>query len=286
MRIRIYPWRSPSESATSLRNAFQEMGHNALLIRREDSRYRPVDGDIIINWGASEGPPDVNGANVTILNKGPAVAAAANKRDALTRMRDAGVSTVDFTSSIRDARSWLDNGVELVFCRRKLRSSQGAGIVVANTADHVVDAPLYTKGETGKEYRVHVMIDRDGNAHTVKVQKRWKENDDCQVRNHANGYTFITGGFRRPHHIRDLAADAVKALGLDFGSVDIINAVQPDGSRVLKVLEVNTASGLDGSSPRTVAEAFEQYLFPDPQEAPPEESYTFDPDTEIKVLSN
>lgn len=286
MRIRIFPWRTPSNSATSLRDAFREMGHDALLIRRENSRYRPHETDVIINWGSGSSFPGSDGTQVDkVFNPPSAVAVAGNKRDTLVRLRDQGVSTVDFTTSKTVAQEWAQPG-KRVFCRTRLRSSQGAGITIATGPGSVVDAPLYTFGETGKEYRVHVMIDRDGNPQTVKVQKRWKEVDDYPIRNHPNGYTFITGGFRRPHHIRDLAASAIQALDLDFGSVDIINAVQPDGTRVLKVLEVNTASGLEGSSPREMAEAFVTHMLPTLDSTPPTSEpndWTFDPDTEVKV---
>lgn len=286
MRIRIFPWRTPSNSATSLRDAFREMGHDALLIRRENSRYTPRSDDIIINWGSGSTFPGVAAWGAAVLLNSPgSVALASNKRDTLVRLQERGVSTVDFTTSQATARQWAGNR-STVFCRTRLRSSQGAGIVLYDGDGVLPEAPLYTKGETGKEYRVHVMIDRDGNPQTVKVQKRWKEVDDHRIRNHPNGYTFITGGFRRPHHIRDLAASAIQALGLDFGSVDIINAEQPDGTKVLKVLEVNTASGLEGSSPREMAEAFVTHMLPTLDSTPPApepNDWTFDPDTEVKV---
>jgi glutathione synthase/RimK-type ligase-like ATP-grasp enzyme len=52
-------------------------------------------------------------------------------------------------------------------------------------------------------------------------------------------------------HVRKAAKQAVNALGLDFGTVDIL----ADDNNCW-VLEVNTAAGLGGSMPRVWAEAF------------------------------
>ena len=48
-----------------------------------------------------------------------------------------------------------------------------------------------------------------------------------------------------PTGLRDISRDAVTALGLEFGAVDII---YNDKSKKLFVLEVNTAPGIEGAT--------------------------------------
>lgn len=279
MRIRIYPWKDPSESAKALRAAFKDLGQDALLLRREGSRYTPRDGDFIINWGSTDELP------YPTINSSEAVQLATSKKATLTRLREEEVSCVGFTDD-KDEATRVNADGRTVYARLQDRGSQGAGIIYVPSNHEGVfpDAKLYTYGEVGREYRIHTMIDGNGDSHTVKVQKRYKETDDCPIRSHNNGYRFITDGFQRPHHIRELAHDALRALGLQFGSVDIINA-QVGDDRKLKVLEINTASGLEGSSSAELAQAFLDHLAPEPEELPePEEGYIFDPDTEVKTV--
>lgn len=274
-RIRIYPWKSPSASAEALRDAFRALGQDALLIRREGSTYTPRDSDFVINWGSTDVLP------YETVNSAAAVNTATNKKATLLRLREQNVSCVDFTADQAVAQAWNAP----VYIRTRLRASAGAGIIYAQAGEAIGLAPLYTKAEVGKEYRVHVMIDADGEGHMVRCQKRFKEDDDHPVRSHNNGYRFITQNFRRPNHIGKLAIAAIKAVGLKFGAVDIINARDPlTGERTLKVLEINTACGLEGSSPTELAQAFLDHLAPPEPELPEVEPYTFDPDTEVKLV--
>lgn len=110
------------------------------------------------------------------------------------------------------------------------------------------DAPLYTYGvsNTG-EYRVHVF---DGEV--ILYQKKSRrvneetgevvtaEGEEADVRNLASNWVYRTGNLRRLERVEELAINAVRALGLDFGAVDIIK----DENGEVYVLEVNTAPGL------------------------------------------
>ena len=53
-----------------------------------------------------------------------------------------------------------------------------------------------------------------------------------------------------------MGIDAVSALGLDFGAVDIIE----DADGKLYVLEVNTAPGLEGQTLTLMAEALKELI--------------------------
>jgi len=108
-------------------------------------------------------------------------------------------------------------------------------------------APLYTAGVSNKgEYRVHVF---DGEV--ILYQKKSRrvgedgevvtaEGEEADVRNLASNWIYRTGNLNRLERIEDLAIEAISALGLDFGAVDIIMDNEGD----VFVLEVNSAPGL------------------------------------------
>jgi len=119
--------------------------------------------------------------------------------------------------------------------------------MVHNDMMCVPDAPLYTLGVMNAgEYRVHVFgdevilyqkksrrINEDGEVETA-------EGMDADVRNLESNWVYRTGNLKRLERVENLAIDAIKAVGLDFGAVDII---MEEGGHVY-VLEINSAPGL------------------------------------------
>jgi glutathione synthase/RimK-type ligase-like ATP-grasp enzyme len=98
--------------------------------------------------------------------------------------------------------------------------------------------------EADHEYRVHIFR---GKSIRISEKKFFMD---------ANGkrdYTTIkpTGDMK---YVRRAAKKAVKAVGLDFGAVDILSRDDD-----CFTLEVNAAPGLGGSMPRVYAEAFETW---------------------------
>lgn len=65
------------------------------------------------------------------------------------------------------------------------------------------------------------------------------------IRNHANGFVFCRDNIIEPSDLRDVAIQAVTALGLDFGAVDVI---WNEHYNKCYALEVNTAPGLEGTT--------------------------------------
>jgi len=114
-------------------------------------------------------------------------------------------------------------------------------------APDMPDAPLYTRGVPNcGEYRVHVF-----NGEVILYQKKSRrvdedgevdipEDDEQDVRNLETGWVYRTGNLTRLERIERLAIEAIEALGLDFGAVDIIK----DHNGDVYVLEINTAPGL------------------------------------------
>lgn len=114
----------------------------------------------------------------------------------------------------------------------------------------IPEAPLYTRGVNNHgEYRVHVFdgevilyqkksrrVDDDGNVITA-------EGEHADVRNLASNWIYRTGNLNRLERVEELAIDAVAALGLDFGAVDIIMDENGD----VFVLEINSAPGISNT---------------------------------------
>lgn len=253
MSVRIYPYNSHSRSVKLLGSSL-----NVRQIRREGSTYEESEGDIIINWGCGRNPTWFSG-DAEWLNLPRQVHIAVNKLRFFETLRDAGYPHIlDFTKSKEEALAWLSGG-SVVYCRTRLTGREGDGIVVAHSAEEVVDAPLYTKGEgKSREYRVHIM---KGKVIHLSQKKRRKDVPDAtsEVKNWKNGWVFT-------HHditplgegMEEECIKAIELLGLDFGALDILT----QKGEVLKVIEVNTAPGIMGETEEAYTTAFRDVCFP------------------------
>lgn len=245
MRIRVFPYKQGSASARSLADAL-----GARVLRLQGSTFRPRQRDVLINWGSSQPTPT---GYARTLNRFASVAAAANKLHAFTMLRDANVSIPNFWTD----RNAIPADAFPIVCRTVLNGHSGRGIVVADSADQLVDAPLYTQYIPKQdEYRVHVV-----GGQVVAVQRKTRrhdvENPNWRIRNHGNGFNFVRGGVDAPVHVLEQSIMAITALGLDFGGVDV---VWNERRQLSYVLEVNTACGLEGQTVDDYANAFRGLL--------------------------
>jgi glutathione synthase/RimK-type ligase-like ATP-grasp enzyme len=175
-----------------------------------------------------------------------------DKLQQFNKFKENNVSCPEHTTSIDDARRWVVDGP--VVCRTLLRASEGRGIVVAETADQLVPAPLYTRYvKKKKEFRVHVL-----NGEVIDVQEKRKRKEvpddfqrDTRVRNLANGYVFCRDSVHRVPALDDLAITACRALGYNLGAVDV---AWNERANQYYVLEVNAAPGMQGSTLVTYAD--------------------------------
>lgn len=94
--------------------------------------------------------------------------------------------------------------------------------------------------EAPREYRVHIFLGK-----SIRISE--KEHTEFHV------YTTVKPQ-HNIKHVRKAAKQAVKALGLDFGAVDVL----ADDERAW-VLEVNSAPGIGGSLPVLYARKFEEW---------------------------
>lgn len=195
----------------------------------------------VINWGCTE---LTTAPGATVYNKPANVKVAVNKRLTFAALAAANVPTVPVVTKLPE-----DRRTRTYFARDLLTSSQGQGIRIIRPQDPTPEtqAPLYTQYvKPMVEYRVHVAF---GKAISVqaKLKRRGEERtDDGQlIRNLANGWVFAVNEIRPiDPQGSQVAVNAVAALGLDFGAVDMI--LSQNGNYL--VLEVNTAPGLSAPS--------------------------------------
>lgn len=206
--------------------------------------------DILINWGTTKIEIGLRELK-RILNKPEKIYLASNKLKAFTVMSGADVRCVDWTEDQAVAQDWANTGSTVVV-RKTLTGHSGAGIIIVEPGGDVPEVPLYTKYIFKiKEFRVHVC---DGKVIDTqqKIRDPEQEPKDWKVRSHANGFIFARNLILDNEARNTLAIEAVKALGLDFGAVDIIQ----DKVGRYYVLEVNTAPGLEGQTIQSYEEAF------------------------------
>lgn len=255
MSIYVLPYKMASASAKELADY---LGCRRIKADKT-SRWRPREDKWVINWGSSKVDlAHMNEAN--IINPMEVVNVAADKLKAFQLLREAGnVPLPAFTSDIEEAKQWIADG-GVVVCRTILRGHSGDGIILADTVDKLVEAPLYTlyfKKKT--EYRFHVVGDR-----VVDIARKARKFDvadeevNWQIRNLKGGFIYAREGVNPPNELYDYAVNTIKALSLDFGAVDII---WNDSKKRGVVLEVNCAPGLSGSTVGNYANALDNLIY-------------------------
>lgn len=250
-RVFLYPYSMASQGSKALAQA--------LNVRRiyKDRNYQHRPSDTIINYGHGSLPDSVNpNGPFRIINNPSAINRASNKLRAFQALDAAGVPIPPFTTDLTEARQWVDEGARAV-CRTVLNGHSGSGIVLASTVNELVNAPLYTKYVKKKdEYRIHTS--RLGTFDAVQKRVRaGSEGNDFQIRNHANGWVYTRDNVNPPQAVLDAAVQAIQALGLDFGAVDIGYNTHTEQATVY---EVNTAPGLEGTTIDRYAQAISSLI--------------------------
>ena len=169
---------------------------------------------------------------------------ANNKLKSFQIFKEANLPTVEWTTDVDIAKTW-----PLVVARATLTGHSGQGIHMwnpSNKDEPVPIAPLYTKYvKKTYECRVHVF---NGEVIDAQIKRKLKEYDgevDTNVRNHTTGWVYCRDNFEVPEEAKLLSLQAIKALHLDFGAVDLI---YNQHYNQFYLLEVNTAPGLEGTT--------------------------------------
>lgn len=237
-----------SEGASSLSAVLRARGVDSRLLKLSGSTYRDKGAALLINWGQCESNVGLNPAHATRV--------ACDKVQCFSRLEDNNIPIPDYTHSIEEANTWLTEQSSVV-CRTLTRASGGRGIVIADSAEQLVNAPLFTRYIKKKaEYRVHVF-----NGAVIDVQYKARNPDnptpDWRIRSHDNGFIFVREGVELAQQAKQLCIDAVRCVGIDFGAVDLI---YNEHHNQYYVLEINTAPGITGTTVEKYAEAIINYM--------------------------
>lgn len=111
------------------------------------------------------------------------------------------------------------------------------------------------KEEFVKEFRIHSFKGKSIRA-GEKVPREGFNNPSPWIRSFGGGWRIKYDEFKSKESMRNLAAAAVEALGLDFGAVDIGRTAD----KRLVVLEVNRAAGLEGGTVTAYVNAIQRFV--------------------------
>lgn len=234
-----------------------------ILLLKRDTRFVARPNDLIINWGSSDARyEDLR----NIVNKPSAVELASSKMATMLHLSNNElVDVLSYTQNIEQAKRWQEEG-NIIVARDLDRGNSGRGITIYQMDDEVQQHLFYTKYFKARdEYRIHVANTKDDGYRIIDVQRKSlrtdeerPENPSFLIRNHSNGFIFERGAVETstlsPLMLAN-AANAVMGLGLDFGAVDIRYNADTQQS---KILEVNTAPGLSGTTLTKYIEHFQE----------------------------
>lgn len=218
---------------------------------------RGLNPEMVVNLGTTD-PFAYEGE---VLNTQDMVRAASNKRQARVIFQEAGVPAPELFRRAQSVRtsdlpvigrtSYHRKGNGFWFCKTKTDVERAA----RQGATHFLEMVPNTR-----EYRVHTFIkgkyrelppeERTPDHYvSIKVsEKVWqgggKPNPEEPQKNHEFGWVFLGQQNRRAEEldvVRYSAKQAIAALGIDFGAVDVMYAIR---TKQPYVLEVNSTPSL------------------------------------------
>lgn len=175
-----------------------------------------------------------------------------NKVEQFERFKSQQVSCPGFATTQEGARA-LE--AKVLFARTLINSTNGRGIVeFGGDVGEYPRAPLYTEYIPKKaEYRFHVFGDKVIDVQEKRKKREFDADDrNTRIRNVNNGYVYCRDGVNPPDGAADLAINAVKAVGYQYGAVDLI---YNEKRNQCYVLEVNSRPGLMGTTLDRYADA-------------------------------
>ena len=252
-----------------------ELGWPVITPKIGLNRVLSNDNHIIVNYGLTDFGVNsyVLGLDyVSVLNHPNCVKLSSNKLKAFEAAEEwyRGIPIVKFTTDREVASGWIENDKKKVVCRTLLSSTNGKGIVIAETVDQLVNAPLYTEYFPKKwEIRVHIFSYPFCNKLICTQQKRRLTSDNLAsrgleernkfIRNLDNGYIYSDNiDEELTEHLDEISyscMDFVSAIGLNFGAVDVVI----NKNLEYRILEVNSAPGLEGRRVELYRQCFQEF---------------------------
>lgn len=234
----IFPYHSASLGARKLAQNCSFQFHKREYIY---NAFEKVRGGkfTVINWGNRRpfGVSYPEQVTVCYYNDPVKVNNMLDHIDTFTLLKNKGIPTPDFTTSVTEAIDWHRSGRPIFAKSRFGRTTFSENLV------QFVESPFWTvyKKKTN-EYRVHVAF---GDIIAIQ-EKKLRETDhlgnpinpedvDFRIQSGENGFILRKTSDDVVARVRDLAKDAIKACELDFGAVDIINNRVTKKSFVYKV---------------------------------------------------
>ena len=247
-RIVLFPYKMGSAGG--------KLMAEALGVKRvyADRKFVPTSNDVVINWGSGFHPA-WDWKVPVMLNKAKGVCLAVNKVETFHAFKEAGVQTPVWTQYRECALKWLAKK-EMAVARTTVEGFDGAGIKLCKTPEELPEAQLYTKYvPISKEFRVYVF--HDTLVDVLDKKRKIITKADPFIHTESLGWVFCQDPAWWPKEAEGEAIKAVKALGLDFGGVDV---VWNEEMKKVFVLEVNTAPGVYGRTPEKYAKVMKQYI--------------------------
>jgi hypothetical protein len=207
--------------------------------------------DYLIRWGSRT---SVSYApNETVINSQTALRQNTDKLESLRMLDNAGINVPEYTED-RDEISETFGYPALGRAESHTRG-QDINLILQWRDAYLTEGNDYFTEyiPTDMEYRMHVV-----NGEVVKVhEKRLRSEADNHpwIRNAETGWVFLEPREEAPPD--QLAIDAVDALGLDFGAIDV---VREEGTGDHYVLEVNSAPSLDEANLERYGEALAEQV--------------------------
>jgi glutathione synthase/RimK-type ligase-like ATP-grasp enzyme len=243
-QIYIHQGSRPSQGAGLLLRSLRNQGVKVNRLRDTDE---PLWGYPVFNWGNTRLATALR-LN-PVINTTEAVIRAVSKVETARLLEEAGIPCVKITQDVSRVSKWLGKG-RRVFARRDGLSS-GLGIREVLSGGPVPQADFYSRYyPKTHEYRIHIF---DGQVIDI-TEKRAQRLAAVNriIRTHDNGWVYAHElSVTNTESLGTIAKQAVAALGLTFGAVDILATLSNGVPRIVSnavICEVNTAPGLENQA--------------------------------------
>ena len=217
-----------------------------------------------IAWGCSTTPPW--GSKMEWVNSPDFVRVVSNKLLWSTAVEDLGMKNCNIktTTDIELAKSWADTPRSKVLCRTIINGSGGEGIVIARTADEIVEAPLYSLYfRKTSELRIFACTS-DGIFYCCS--KRRPSSGPEMTRDQRLVRTLDSGYVYQREYIEELPVSVLTvcntalALCTEIGGNMLFLDVAYDlSTNTARIIEVNSAPGLNEDSALALSTALSRY---------------------------